>query len=408
METYARILVADMRTTVQLRFTTLLPPCFPEMPRIITVSDSAKIPELFEAQPFDAVLFGKGFSAQEASGYFTIVRHAQSTERNKNTRFALLVDTGNLCETSCDAIDCGADDAIVRSMLDINPRAKEILQQKMRRLVADRVEPDREWGESLSPKDAEYLALEQLRTHLSTPQVLTFKRAAGVLSTVFEAAAKHTPIPYGLLVRHISDIRIASLHKKMREPLISVVNFPRLRHSLQVATFADVFAEMYAEEIGLKGVHKNQLFIAALLHDIGWMQIDTRMFPAGGEWDDGCRKEMQRHSQLGAWVLNDSVPGFIIDGVREHHERMDGSGYPFGLKGTDEKGKAILSDAGRIMAVLDSFEAQVFSRDYRILTKVGMLEAVQSLKEVGVSGEPLYCPKYVQCLEAMVGKIADK
>jgi len=69
---------------------------------------------------------------------------------------------------------------------------------------------------------------------------------------------------------------------------------------------------------------------------------------------------MKRHTQLGSLIVG-SVPGMesIIDVVRSHHERWDGSGYPDGLKGED------IPLLGRLLAVADAFSAMTTDRPYR-------------------------------------------
>ena len=82
---------------------------------------------------------------------------------------------------------------------------------------------------------------------------------------------------------------------------------------------------------------------------------------------------MRRHAEFGAMLLG-SVPGMeqVVLGVRSHHERWDGRGYPDGLAGEN------IPEYGRILAVADAFSAMTTSRPYRKgLSETEALEEIQ-------------------------------
>ena len=412
METCTRILVADARTTIQRLLTNVLPRFFPEEPKIELAPDPAKALGLCESRPFDLVLFGKGFESLDASEGFAIVGAAKSLQdrRGLEPRFCLLTDmSDNPGETAYGAIDLGADDALVLAQLGMNaPSIKSALERKIVKLAANRVMLDVTWEKALSSKEKK--TLDGLRKTFSVSRMYTFKWAAAVLSGVVDAAAKRAPIRYDLLVKYLPEILIAAcVDAEMRAPLIEMVGFPRLRHSSQVA----LFAQQYARKCEFGRSDRIRLTVTSLLHDIGWMQIDTSMLSGDGEWDGEQCKEMQKHAERGAWVLHGHVPQAIVDAVEQHHERFDGSGYPYGLKnepkekGVATKEKEEISPFGRIIGVLDTFEAQIFTRQYREITKVSIAEAIRNLKEPGVSGQVLYDPAIVQRFEAMYCSESD-
>jgi HD-GYP domain-containing protein (c-di-GMP phosphodiesterase class II) len=96
------------------------------------------------------------------------------------------------------------------------------------------------------------------------------------------------------------------------------------------------------------------VYEAALLHDLGKTVLDERILnkPArltAEEWE-----EIKKHPQLGAEILRDTpflAP--IIPWIAMHHERPDGGGYPFGLKGEQIPVEA------RVIAVVDAFDAMI-------------------------------------------------
>jgi putative two-component system response regulator len=100
---------------------------------------------------------------------------------------------------------------------------------------------------------------------------------------------------------------------------------------------------------------------AAVLHDLGKLAIPASILDKPGPLDPDEWREVTRHPSTGSEVLlsvSDSLWP-IAQGVRAHHERWDGSGYPDGLAGT------AIPIAGRIIAVADVFDSLRSPRRYR-------------------------------------------
>jgi len=102
------------------------------------------------------------------------------------------------------------------------------------------------------------------------------------------------------------------------------------------------------------------LRVAALLHDIGKIGIAESILNKNGVFDENERKEMQKHSYIGAKILSEINEFYApILGVKHHHERYDGGGYPDGLKGQS------IPFIARIISIADTFDAITSSRSYR-------------------------------------------
>jgi HD-GYP domain-containing protein (c-di-GMP phosphodiesterase class II) len=111
------------------------------------------------------------------------------------------------------------------------------------------------------------------------------------------------------------------------------------------------------------GIDDNELLnlkLSGTLHDIGKIGISEEILNKIGKLTPLEYEEMKQHPLLGAKILN-GIPyaGRILDGVKHHHERLDGTGYPYGLS-RDEIGLQ-----ARIIAISDVWDALTSKRAYR-------------------------------------------
>ena len=117
----------------------------------------------------------------------------------------------------------------------------------------------------------------------------------------------------------------------------------------------------FAMDIGFDALDVKRLGIAATLHDIGKARIPLSILDKPGRLDPTEEEVMRRHPVIGHELLKD-IPGVspeVLDGVRHHHEYLDGSGYPDGLKAPQ------ISDLVRLLTISDIFAALIESRPYR-------------------------------------------
>jgi len=112
--------------------------------------------------------------------------------------------------------------------------------------------------------------------------------------------------------------------------------------------------------LGLDADQLEQLRLAAILHDIGKIGVDDRVLRKPGRLEGDEIRQMKRHPTLGVEIL-DHIRYFAdaLPGIRSHHERFDGHGYPDGLAGTR------IPDIARIIAVADTYDAMTSDRPYR-------------------------------------------
>jgi len=115
-----------------------------------------------------------------------------------------------------------------------------------------------------------------------------------------------------------------------------------------------------AEEMGMDEKTKDTLNWASILHDIGKIGIPEEILNKPGDVTDAEYDIIKSHPEKGRNILEPLKPlAASVPGIFHHHERCDGKGYPYGLKGEDIPLEAL------IIAVADTFDAVNSSRAYR-------------------------------------------
>lgn len=149
-------------------------------------------------------------------------------------------------------------------------------------------------------------------------------------------------------------------------------------HSERVAGYA----VRIGAELGLADNDLEKLRIAALLHDIGKIGTYDAILDKSGKLTDAEYEAIKQHPGRGAEMLAPIRQMHdILPGVRGHHERFDGTGYPDGLKGE------AIPLAARILAVADSFDAMTAERPYR--TTPGTAQALEEFqRHTGTQFDP--------------------
>jgi HD-GYP domain-containing protein (c-di-GMP phosphodiesterase class II) len=114
--------------------------------------------------------------------------------------------------------------------------------------------------------------------------------------------------------------------------------------------------------------------LAGLLHDVGKILVPGEILSMPGKLSELAFNMVKTHPQIGHDILKEiEFPYPVATFVLQHHERMDGSGYPSGLSGNQ-----ILLEA-RILAVADVVEAMASHRPYRPV--LGINKALQEIKQ---------------------------
>ncbi|MGM0594007.1 MAG: HD domain-containing phosphohydrolase [Pseudomonadota bacterium] len=160
-------------------------------------------------------------------------------------------------------------------------------------------------------------------------------------------------------------------------------------HQQRVAKLAVAIGE----QLGLSADQVEGIRFGALIHDIGKIYIPSEILNRPGRLSDNEFNLIKSHPSVGYDIIKDvNFPWPVAKMVRQHHERLDGSGYPDGLKGD-----AILLEA-KILAVADVVEAITSHRPYR--PGLGMEKALAEIEKY--QGQ-WYDPEVVAACTAVVG-----
>ena len=191
--------------------------------------------------------------------------------------------------------------------------------------------------------------------------------------------------------RHVESI--AGLHMRTIEALalaIEAQDHTTHEHLRRVC----VYAVEVGKQLGLSGHELEALKAAALLHDIGKLAVPGHIISKPGRLTQEEFEKMKIHPVVGAEILERAAfPYPVAPIVRAHHEKWDGTGYPYGLSGEE------IPIGARILAAVDCLDALASDRQYR--RALGLEEAMSAV--VALAGTS-FDPKVVR--DVLSGKVS--
>jgi PAS domain S-box-containing protein/putative nucleotidyltransferase with HDIG domain len=201
------------------------------------------------------------------------------------------------------------------------------------------------------------------------------------------------------VVRDVTDRRVAfdEVKKSLNGTIYAMSKMVETRdpytsgHQLRVAKLARAIAQ----EMELPPNQVEGVFLAAVVHDVGKISIPEGILSKPGPLNDLEINIIRNHPQVGYDILkNVEFARRITKFVLQHHERLDGSGYPLGLKGRD------IAVEARILSVADVVEAMSSHRPFR-----PALGQEKALEEISNAKGVLYDPVVV---DVCLGLFHDK
>ena len=180
-----------------------------------------------------------------------------------------------------------------------------------------------------------------------------------------------------------AGVKMKTLTKEVTEALANAIDAKDKYthgHSSRVAVYSKKLAEMH----GMSEEECDEVYYAALLHDVGKIGISEIIITKEGKLTEEEYNEIKRHPVLGAQILHSiSEYPYLSIGASAHHERFDGKGYPYGLKGTD------IPEIARIISVADAYDAMSSKRSYRDAIPQQMVRE-ELVKGTGTQFDPEY------------------
>lgn len=175
----------------------------------------------------------------------------------------------------------------------------------------------------------------------------------------------------------IRDLDLASITRMTRlfSSIIDAKSVFTMHHSLGIADIAHKMSQHY----GFVGDHQAKFIMAAHLHDLGKLAVSNAIIDKPGKLTDDEYTTMKHHVVFTKTILA------VIDGFEDvakwasaHHERLDGSGYPNGLKGEE------INLEMRMLGCIDVYQALTEDRPYRpALTHQKAIDVLKSMAEKG-------------------------
>jgi HD-GYP domain-containing protein (c-di-GMP phosphodiesterase class II) len=158
-------------------------------------------------------------------------------------------------------------------------------------------------------------------------------------------------------------------------------------HSERVARIA----VRLAEQMGLPAAVQSDLYLAGLLHDIGKIGIRDEVLQKPGRLNEEEMLHIQEHPVIGDRLLAPlAALRHLRPGVRNHHERWDGRGYP------DRLAAEAIPLQARVLAVADSCDAMMSARPYRLALPPQRIDAVMA-EGAGSQWDPLVVAAFLVC-----------
>ncbi|NVK19746.1 MAG: HD domain-containing protein [Methylocystaceae bacterium] len=210
---------------------------------------------------------------------------------------------------------------------------------------------------------------------METTQKTALENTLSSFNSVADLIAEGKELPYNEIQQSCEPLVTAVQSGNFKDLLQGVKGHDNYSyvHSLRVATFLSLFGD----HLGIKGNDMSILATGGVLHDVGKMMIPHQVLNKPGKLDDDELVVMRSHVTETIDFLN-NTPGLprgvtIIAG--QHHEKLDGTGYPYGLKGKE------LNELARMAAIIDVFSALTDRRCYK--DPMSPVKAMDIMEDMG-------------------------
>ena len=237
--------------------------------------------------------------------------------------------------------------------------------------------------------DSDSYCLSYAERIRKSPEFIKFKKefesdVDDFRSTINDVVQKGSPLNVEKLMNHTIDVmNLASTTPNLFDMLHSmrIYDDATYVHSMNVALICNIFARwLRLDEDEIK-----KATVSGLLHDIGKLKMPEEILKKPDKLTKQEYSIIKRHPQEGYRILqNSTLDTDILNAVLMHHERCDGSGYPFGLSLNQ------ITPYAKMVAIADVYDATTSARVYR--------DALCPFKSISIfeqEGLQKYDPKYI-------------
>lgn len=174
--------------------------------------------------------------------------------------------------------------------------------------------------------------------------------------------------------------------------LIMGTNIPNVSRVFRQSIDCALYALMMAKRMNMASLMKNNLVLGALFHDIGMLKIPNEILTKDSPLTDEDRMKIREHTLNGFVCLREAkFTPVIASAALQHHERIDGSGYPQNKKSEE------ITNIGKIIGILDTYSASISVKEFG--KPIHAKEAVHYLLQLsGTSFDPQLVKEFVKSI----------
>ncbi|WP_202080308.1 HD-GYP domain-containing protein [Caldalkalibacillus salinus] len=266
-------------------------------------------------------------------------------------------------------------------------------------LTEEHIELLRKHRYQLTDKDIYTESEQPQNTYKKDVDLSVIEDATKVFKTIFDEVRYSNKLPFDEIKQNILPVIAESTEHRNYFELLHALQAKddyTYRHNIGVAVISTILGKW----LGFDDEELSHLTTAALLHDVGKMKVSEHILHKPGKLTKAEFEEMMQHTVYGYELLKET-PGVsertaVV--ALQHHEREDGGGYPYGLKGDR------LDYFSKIVAVADVFHAMTSKRVYQ--DPLPFYEAVNQLRqdELGRLHPKIVNTFLNKTLDTLVGK----